>query len=155
MAATRRVDEEYMSDSSRIPQGMEISDSSFGNYSYGLEFAKEVGLNSSRFVSYQWSWYVQDAFIYKEWSRKIWSDFVSMNCSLAGKREYIRTEQKANDWTIIITVVAVRSDSVPVFFFFNKKKFVSFSYSNFVSFVRFLPDYIIKARARNHNWFRK
>lgn len=24
MAATRRVDEEYMSDSSRIPQGMEI-----------------------------------------------------------------------------------------------------------------------------------
>lgn len=108
MAATRRVDEEYMSDSSRIPQGMEISDSPFGNYSYGLEFEKEVRLNSSRFVFYQWSWYVQDAFIYKEWSRKIWSDFVSMNCSLAGKREYIRTEQKANDWTIIITVVAVR-----------------------------------------------
>lgn len=53
MAATRRVDEEYMSDSSRIPQGMEISDSSFGNYSYGLEFEKEVRLNSSRFVFYQ------------------------------------------------------------------------------------------------------
>lgn len=109
MAATRRVDEEYMSDSSRIPQGMEISDSPFGNYSYGLEFAKEVGLNSSRFASYQWSWYVQDAFIYKEWSRKIWSDFVALlNCSLAGEKDDVYTEQKANDWTIIITVVAVR-----------------------------------------------